>query len=196
MGLNFYINFSPFLRHLALLICAYHDYTSWCCGHFSGEPVSVPNHPWMKNPFPISNLNFPWYCFMTFPQVLSLVPGEKRSVTAPCAGPGFWWSLWVASISGCSLLEWNRMELIVELIVELMEIMGPLITPCCWISSAVCNMEFSRRPDAGPIGIRRIQLLPYIAAVDNLLGRYGDVLGKWKTEALGTPIPTSPTSHQ
>lgn len=41
----------------------------WCCGHFAGESVPVPNTFWVKYIFLISSLNIPWHNLMLFLQV-------------------------------------------------------------------------------------------------------------------------------
>lgn len=58
----------------------------WCCDRFLGEPVPVPTTLWVKNPFPMSSLNFPW-CFIQFPCVLSLVHQREEISTFPSTAP-------------------------------------------------------------------------------------------------------------
>lgn len=43
----------------------------WCCDHFPGEPVLVPNHPLSKESFPNVQLELPWHTFIPFLCVLS-----------------------------------------------------------------------------------------------------------------------------
>lgn len=50
---------------------------AWWCVHFSGQQ-SCPNSFWVKNLFLTSSLNLPPHNFSPLPQVLSLVPTEKK----------------------------------------------------------------------------------------------------------------------
>lgn len=76
-----------------------------------GEPVPVPKQSLCeKKLFLVYNLTIPWHSLMLFPQALSLVTREKRSVPIPLLPLGkeirLWWSL----PSACSSPAWTDQE--------------------------------------------------------------------------------------
>lgn len=66
------------------------DLGSWPC---PGDPVTVPSHLLLNNPFLTCNLTLPWHSAMQFPQVMLLLPESRdqccssASLTRSCRLP-------------------------------------------------------------------------------------------------------------
>ena len=57
------------------------NWQMWGINHLTRKPVPGSDHPLLKNLFLTSSLNLPWYCFVLFPDVLSLMRARKERET-------------------------------------------------------------------------------------------------------------------